>query len=458
MERSKQLGEGKVLNLLLKFSIPAMVGMLVNALYSVIDRAFVGHSVGQLGLAGVTLTFPVMLILMACMMLIGLGANSLVSIRLGQGNRQEAEHILGNAFMLLIVISLVLTALGLIFLTPIIKLLGASSEVLPYARDFLQIILIGVIFQGIGFGMNNFIRGEGNPKVAMMTMLVGAVLNIILCWLFIMIFGWGIKGSALATIISQGVSAAWVLNYFFSGKSTLKIHLKNLKPDQVVIKSILGLGSAPFALQLAASLVNFILNWRLKVYGGDVAIAGMGIVTSILTLIMMPIFGINQGVQPIIGYNYGAKNFDRVKEALKLAIIGATAIVCVGFGVVQLIPRQIVHIFNNDDTQLIEFSIYALRAFLIFLPVIGFQIISANYFQAIGKAKQSAFLSLSRQIILLIPAVLILPLFFGLHGVVFAGPVADLGASLLTGFWIWRELRRLEDKHERHLATKLQPE
>jgi putative MATE family efflux protein len=452
MERSKQLGEEKIPKLLMRFSIPAITGMLVNALYNVIDRAFVGNSVGANGIAGITIGFPIMLILMAFMMLVGLGANSLVSIRLGEGNKKEAEHILGNAFILLIIISLSISVLGLIFLNPLLRILGASHDVLPYARDFMQIILAGTIFQGIGFGMNNFIRGEGNPKIAMFTMLIGTFLNVILCPIFIFGLGMGVRGSALATVISQGVSAAWVLHYFFTGKSSLKIRKVNLRPDKVITSKIFALGAAPFSLQMAASLVNAILNKSLGYYGGDIAISGMGIVTSILSLIMMPIFGINQGVQPIIGYNYGARKFDRVKEALKLAIMGATAIVLLGFIMVEVFPRQIVSLFGSSNTALVEFSTPAMRTFLMFLPIIGFQIISANYFQAIGKPKQSAFLSLSRQLILLIPAVLILPLFFGLNGVLIAGPTADLGSSILTGIWIYRELKRLDVKHERTLT------
>ncbi|HHW40447.1 MAG TPA: MATE family efflux transporter [Syntrophomonadaceae bacterium] len=443
MDHSKQLGEVKVARLLLKFSIPAIIAMLVNALYNVVDRIFVGNSVGPLGIAGITIGFPIMLIMMAFGMLIGLGANSLVSIKLGEGRKDEAELILGNAMLLLIIVALLQSAAGLALLNPLLKIFGASGEVLPYARAYMQIILLGAIFQSLGFGMNNFIRGEGNPRVAMLTMLIGAALNAMLCPLFIFGLGMGIRGSALATVISQGVSAAWVLRYFFSGQSTLKIRKKNLVLQKRVVGSILALGSAPFALQMAASLVNTVMNKSLGFYGGDLAISGMGIVMSVLNLAMMPVIGINQGVQPIIGYNYGAKKYDRVKEALKLAITGATAIVCLGFVLVQVFPRQIVGLFNSSDPELLKLGVYFLRSFLIFLPLVGFQIVSSGYFQAVGKPKQSAFLTLSRQLILLVPAILILPLFFKLHGVVMAGPVADLGSSMLTGFWITREIRRL---------------
>lgn len=448
MDRSKQLGEEKVLKLLLKFSIPAIIGMLVNALYNVVDRIFIGNGVGSLGIAGITIAFPIMIFIMACGMLIGLGANSLISIRLGEGKKEEAELIMGNAMVLLIVISLGISAVGLIYIEPLLKSFGASEAVLPYAKQYMQIILWGTVFQSIGFGMNNFIRAEGNPKVAMGTMLIGALLNTALDPLFIFVFDWGIRGAAFATIISQGVSAAWVLYHFLGGRSSLKLRLQNLRLDYSTVGKIVALGSAPFAMQLAASLLNVVMNKALTTYGGDIAISAMGVVTSIVTLIMMPIFGINQGVQPIIGYNYGAKKFDRVKEALKLGITGATAIVIIGFIATRLYPQQMVAAFNREDAELIAFGTRALKIYLVFLPIIGFQIISANYFQAIGKPKQAAFLSLSRQILILIPAVLILPRFFGLDGVLMAGPLADLSSSILTGAWVIMEIKKLGKQHE----------
>jgi putative MATE family efflux protein len=454
VNNTKQLGEEKVSSLLLKFSVPAIIGMLVNALYNVVDRVFVGNGVNSLAIAGTTIAFPLMLIIMACSMLIGIGANSLVSIKLGEQKKDEAELIMGNAFILLIAISLVISIIGLIFLTPILKTFGASEAVLPYARDFMGIILIGTVFQSIGFGMNNFIRAEGSPKIAMLTMIIGAVLNTILNPIFIFVFNWGIKGSATATIISQAVSAAWVLHYFMSGKSVLKLYKKNFKLDVRVIKTIMALGSAPFLMQAAASVLNVIMNRSLDMYGGDIAVSAMGVVMAIMNLMLMPIFGINQGVQPIIGYNYGAKKYDRVKEALKLAIIAATVIVTIGFLTIRIFPNQYVAMFNRKDTELVVFGSHALLIFTTFLPIIGFQIVSANYFQAVGKPKQAAILSLSRQVLILIPALLILPKFFGINGVFSAGPLADLVASVVTGAWLFYELRHLDSKHAETLELK----
>lgn len=456
MDRSIQLGEMKVSKLLMKFSIPAIVGMLVNALYNVVDRIFIGNGIGSEGIAGITISFPIMLIMMAFAMLIGIGANSLVSIRLGENKKEEAEGIFGNALIMLILISLSITVIGSIALNPLLKLLGASEQILPYARDYLKIILLGAVFQAIGMGMNNFIRAEGNPKIAMYTMLIGAIINTILDPIFIFGFHWGMRGAALATITAQAVSAIWVMRYFLSGKSLLKIHRKNLKLKASVVSKIIALGAAPFAMQLAASVQNFIMNTSLATYGGDIAISGMGVVNSIVTLMIMPVFGINQGVQPIIGYNYGAKKYDRVKEAYKLAVISATVIIIAGWIATRLFPVQFVSMFNNEDKELISFGTFAIKRFMMFFPIIGFQIVSSNYFQAIGKPKHSALLALSRQVLILIPALLILPRFFGLEGVVSAGPLADLTSSVVTGTFIFFEMKKLDDSHKSTLINNVE--
>ncbi|HCC06876.1 MAG TPA: MATE family efflux transporter [Clostridiales bacterium] len=456
MEHSKQLSEAKISSLLIKFSIPAIIGMLVNALYNVVDRIFVGNSIsGDLGIAGITICFPVMLATFAFMVLIGMGANSLVSIRLGQNKKEEAEHILGNAVFLLILTSLSITVLGLVFLDPLLQALGVTKEILPYAKEFMHIILLGTIFHAISFGLNVFIRGEGNPRMAMYTMLLGAFLNVVFCTIFIFGFGMGVGGSALATVLAQACSAAWVLSYFFSKKSSLKIRVANIVPNKAIITKIVALGSAPFLMQLAASLVSIIFNKSLIQYGGNIAITGMGIVTSLQALMLMPVIGINQGSQPIIGFNYGAKKYDRVQEAFKLAIFGATTLSVIGFIIVEVFTVPIVLLFNKTNPELIEFTVYALRVFFIMLPIIGFQIVGANYFTAVGKPKQSAFLSLSRQLIFLIPAVLILPLFFGIHGIIMAGPVADFLASIVTAIWIYKELKHLGHKHDAHMASQV---
>lgn len=455
MDHTKQLGEDSIVKLLVKFSIPAIIGMLVNSLYNIVDRIFIGNGVGSLGIAGAAIGFPIMLILMAFSMLIGIGANSLVAIRLGEQKKEEAEHIMGNALVLLIVLSLVISVSGLVFLNPLLRLFGASEEVLPYAKEYLSIILWGAVFQSVGMGMNNFIRSEGNPRMAMLTMLIGAILNIILDYVFIFIFRWGIAGAAYATILSQAVSAAWVLYHFLGGRSVLKLHAKNYRLNMGIVMKIVAIGTAPFLMQLAASVLNAIMNKSLNIYGGDIAISGMSAVSSIAMVFLMPVFGINQGAQPIIGYNYGARKYDRVKKTLKLAILSATVLVIIGFIITRLFPEQLIALFNREDAELIEFGAYALKIFLTFMPIIGFQIVSANYFQAVGKPMQAGLLSLSRQVLLLIPAMLILPRFYGLDGVLYAGPLADLVSSVVTALFLFYELRHLDAKHD---ETKLADE
>ncbi|WP_207289803.1 MATE family efflux transporter [Senegalia massiliensis] len=445
MDRQKLLGSAPIGKLLLKFSIPAIVGMMVNALYNTIDRIYVGRKVGELGIAGITIGFPIMLIIMAFSMLIGIGATSLISIKLGENKKEEAEKILGNGMFLLVIVAVIISALGLIFLNPLLKLFGASSSVLPYSRDYLQIILAGAIFQTVGFGMNNFIRAEGNPKTAMLTMLIGAALNIIIDPIFIFVLDMGIRGAALATIISQAASAIWVLSYFFGGKSSLNIHRDNFKLQLPVVKNIVAIGSAPFLMQIASSAINAILNNNLQTYGGDTAIASFGIINSITMFILMPIFGINQGAQPIIGYNYGAKQFDRVKKTLKLAVIGATFITVTGYVITRAFPKELISFFGGNNQNLIEMATNGIEIFLFMLPIIGFQIVCSNYFQAVGKPKHAMFLSLSRQVVFLIPAIILLPKVFGLQGIWMAAPISDILASLVTGIWITLEMKKLNE-------------
>lgn len=443
MDQSEALAQEKVSKLLWKFSLPAIVGMVVNALYNVIDSIFVGNGVGDIGLTAVTIAFPIMIVLMGIGMLIGIGASTLVSIRLGEQKRQAAEVILGNAFSLMVVAVLSTTVVALLFLDQILILLGAEPNVLPYAREFTRIILLGSIFMHIGFGLNNIIRAEGNPKVAMATMLIGALLNTALNPLFIFVFKLGIAGSALATVVAQAVSAAWVLRYLTSGNGVLRLRRSYLRLDRNIVWEIFKIGLSPFLMQIAASIVTVSFNYGLLRYGGELAVAAIGIINRVAMLILMPVFGISQGVQPILGYNFGAKKYQRVIEAMKLGIYAATAISIAGFVLTQVFATQIIRLFN-DNPELITIGASGLRILLVMLPIIGFQIIGANYFQATGKAGYAIFLSMSRQVIILIPAIIILPHFFGLNGIWFAGPVADVVSSILTGIYLWFEIHKLK--------------
>lgn len=447
MNRSQQLGEEKISKLLFSFSVPAIVGMLVSALYNVVDRIFIGNApdIGKLGIAGITIGMPIMIFMMALGMLMGIGGSSLAALRLGEGKREDAEHIMGNAIVGIVILTLITAALGLIFLNPLLSAFGASETVLPYAKDYMGIILLGSTFSSLAMCLNAFIRVDGQPKVAMKTMMVGALINAILDPLFIFGFHWGIQGAALATIMSQFASLLWTLHYFTGGKSHLKIHRSNLVPDFTVLNRIVVQGLPSFLMQIANTVVNVILNVRLSQLGGDIAISGIGIVTSLQMLMIMPVLGINQGAQPIIGFNYGAKKFHRVKEALRLAIISSTAISTLGFLIAELFPSFLISLFNRD-AQLMEFAVFTLRVMFIMVPFVGFQIITSSYFQAIGKPKVATLLTLSRQVIVLIPAILILSTIFGVKGVIYATPLADGLAVVLTTTVFLHDAKRLNQE------------
>ena len=310
MRKQNILGEEKISKLLLKFSIPAIVGMIVNALYNVVDRIYIGNipDIGGVALTGVGLTMPIMTIILAFGMLIGIGTSARISLKLGQGKKDEAEKHIGNAFILILIISAVITIIGLIFLNPILNIFAASPETEGYARDYMQIIFAGTIFSMMSFGLNHSIRSDGSPKVAMHSMLIGAIINIVLDPVFIFVFHMGVKGAAIATVISQIASTIWVVYYFTMGKSNIKIKKENLKLDWAIIISIVSIGMSPFSMQVAQSVVQVLANNALKEHGGDLAIGAMTIINSIAMLFLMPIFGLNQGSQPLIGYNFGAKN------------------------------------------------------------------------------------------------------------------------------------------------------
>ncbi len=433
MNEQKRLGELKIGKLLLEFSIPAIIGMLVNTLYNIIDRMFIGHikEVGNLAIAGVGITMPLMVIIMAFGMLIGIGTATRISIKLGQHDKEGAERHLGNAFTLIIVTGILLTILGIIFMEPLLNMLGSSPNTLIYAEQYIEIIFLGCIFNLVGFGLNHSIRSDGSPKIAMLSMLIGAITNIVLDPIFIFVLGMGVRGGAIATVISQFISGIWVIYYFTKGKSVLKIKKEYLKLDKKVVLSIFAIGISPFSMQIAQCAVQIVSNNSLQAYGGDAAVGAMTIINSLSMIFLMPIFGINQGVQPIVGYNYGAKKYDRVKEAVRYAIIAATIIVSVGFIVVELFPKQLISIFNND-AELMEIGISGMRLFLCMLPLIGGQIIVTNYFQSIGKVKISMFLSLLRQVIILIPCLIILPKFIGLTGIWAAGAASDFLSVIIT--------------------------
>jgi putative MATE family efflux protein len=444
MDTTKFLGEQKISSLLWQFSLPAVVGMVVSTLYNVIDSIFVGRGVGELALTAVAIAFPIMTILMAVGMLVGIGAATLVSLSLGGKNKEQAEMVLGNALTMMILFILVTTGLALWYLDSIlVNWLGVTPEVLPYARDFTAIILGGSMFMHIGFGLNNVIRAQGDPRTALATQLIAAVINIVLNYLLIFIFPLGIKGSAIATILAQAFAAIWVVYYFVYGSRLLRFKKRCLALRMPIVKGIFKIGVAPFLMQLGASVVMVVLNLRIMEFGGIAAVASFGIINRVLMLIVMPVAGISQGVQPIIGYNYGAKQYQRVLTALNTAIAVAVCICLCGFLGVQLFAEQIVRLFN-DGPELIEIGTKGMRIFLSMVPVIGFQIIVANYFQAIGKAYYSIIFNLLRQVIVLIPLVFIFSHYFGLIGIWAAGPISDIAAALLTGICLYGNVKQLK--------------
>lgn len=440
------MGTEKITKLLVQFSLPAIIGMLVNALYSIVDRIYIGNirDIGHFAIAGVGLTFPVTIFVFAFAVLIGLGGATNISLNLGRKLKDEAEKYLGNGIFYGFIISVIIGIFVLLFMDKLTVLLGGSENTSKYAIEYLEIVACGFPATIVGYVANAAIRSDGNPKMSMVTLLIGAIINIVLDPIFIFGMDMGVSGAAWATILSQYISAAWTIYYFKSSFSGLKLYMKNMKLKWERIKNIMALGSAPFAVQIGASLVNYTFNNTLKTYGGDNSIGAMAIIQAIAMFLVMPIFGINQGLQPILGYNYGAKLYSRVREALRKAIFGATIICLIAFVTVQFLSKYFIFIFTRERA-LIDIAAYGLRINTAMFPIIGFQIISSVYFQAVGKPKLSLFISLSRQIIVLIPCILIMSRIFGLNGVWFAAPTSDLIATIITFILIRREMRLLKE-------------
>lgn len=445
MSNQKHLGDAPIGKLLLQYSIPAIIGMVVNALYNIVDRMFIGNipDIGSLAITGVGITMPIMTIVLAFGMLIGIGTTANISLNLGKGNRTTAEKLLGNAFTLSIIVGLAIAITGTIFANPILNLFGASENTLFYAKEYIGIILLGCTFNILSFALNSTVRADGNPKMSSITMVIGCGANIILDYLFIFVLNLGVKGAALATIISQAITFFIILYYYTAGNSNLKLKIENFKLKKHLVTMTFAIGIAPFATQIANSLVQVIANNALKTYGNDLAIGAMTVISSLNIIFMMPIFGINQGCQPIIGFNYGAKKYERAKEAFKYATIAACVICIIGFISIQCFPTQIISLFNNDP-ELTTLAIKGIRIYLLMMPVVGINIVATSYYQSIGKAKISMFVSLLRQVILLIPFTVILPKFIGLDGVWAAGACADSLSVIITLILLKKEFKQLD--------------
>ncbi|KIL49616.1 MATE family efflux transporter [Jeotgalibacillus soli] len=444
-QQSSQLGAERIPKLMVRFSVPAFIGMFVMAFYNIADTFFIARGVGTLAVAALSIAFPLQLIVTAFAAAIGIGGASIISRRLGAGKLHDANEVFGHVIWLVGFLSIIMAALALTFLDPILITFGATENVLPYARDYVSIILYGSLFQAFMMAANNIIRSEGNAKVAMLTMIVSAGINIILNPIFIFWLDMGVSGAAIATVISQAIGAAWIFFYFKTGKSSLTFRWIGVMPNWKVVKEIVGIGSSTFVRQVAGSIMFIAVNWMLIVHGGDYAVAIFGIINRIMMFAIMPMFGIVQGMQPIIGYNFGAKLYHRVSDTLKLGIVVSTMLAIFVWTVVMIFPAAMMAIFSTD-AAVVDGGEEAMRWIFLAAPILGFQMVSGGLYQALGKAKISFILSMARQLLFLIPLVLILPSFFGLAGVWIAFPIADLLAFMLSLFFVLRDRSTLFQK------------
>lgn len=429
-----ELGTKPVGKLLMQYAIPAIIAMTASSLYNMVDSIFIGQGVGAMAISGLAITFPFMNLSAAFGAAIGVGASTLMSVKLGQKDYRTAENILGNTITLNIIIGVTFGAICLMFLDPILRFFGASVQTIVYARDYMEIILLGNAITHLYFGMNAVLRSASKPRHAMYATMFTVVLNTILDPLFIWTFGLGIRGAAYATVLSQFVALIWQFWIFSNPKELIRLKrgIYSLRGD--LVKNIIGIGISPFSMNVCACMVVIFINNQLVRFGGDMSVGAFGIANRIVFIFVMFVMGINQGMQPIAGYNYGAQKLDRMMQVVKLSIIAATAIMILGWFLAMLAPRQCVSLFTTDQ-HLIDTTVHGMRRMMVMLPIVGYQMVITNFFQCIGKVKISIFLSMSRQLLFLLPALALLPMWVGLDGVWLAQPVSDLIASVVTA-WI----------------------
>ena len=460
-DKVNRMGSASIPRLITEFAIPSIIGMVVNGAYNIIDSIFLGSAMHETGQAAVTAAVPIMIVFMAISMLIGNGGNALAALRMGEGDRQGAERSLGNTVTLSLIVSAIVALLAFVppCINGLLSISGTTTEVWEYSKTFIQIISLGFFLQCIGMGVNNFIRTSGNPNRALGTMIIGAVVCVIFNYLFVIVLGWGIAGSACATLAGQAASCVSVLWFFIFTKNVpMKLHKRFMKLERRTVRLILSLGFASFAIQAAAAVVNFVLNNLLVKYGAqsalgqDAALASIGVVSRVAMFTIFPLIGVAVALQPLLGYNYGAHLFKRVRTTLFQGMLGGTVIAVAMWAAVHLWPNQIVGAFGLEDPELIEFTVFALKVQLILLPFVAFQIIGSNYFQATGQPVKSAFLSLTRQVLFLIPLYILLPellpqvmpQYSGLDALYFAVPMADFLAIFTTVIFMLVELRRMK--------------
>lgn len=433
--QDEKLGTEKISKLIISLAIPSILAQSINVLYNIVDRIYIGHipAIGDIALTGVGVTFPIIMTISAFSSLSGFGGAPLASINLGAGKRNEAEKILGNATSMLLIFSAVLTILFLVFKTPLLYLFGASDNTILYAEKYISIYLCGTIFVQLSLGLNTFISAQGAAKTAMLSVIIGAVTNIILDPIFIFIFNLGVQGAAIATIISQCISAIWVVHFLVSSKSTssMKIRKKNLALNKKIALSILALGISPFIMQVTESLINIVLNSGLQKYGGDIYVGSMTIMMSVMQLLVVPAHGLTQGVQPIISFNFGAGKPERVIKTFKTSLIASVTTTTLGCLCIMLFPKVFVGMFTQKE-ELVSLTSQMIRIYIAGMWAFGLQTACQSSFMGLGQAKISLFLALLRKVILLIPLALILPIYYGVTGIYFSEPIADITASFTT--------------------------
>jgi putative MATE family efflux protein len=440
--RSDMLGNEKIGKLLMKLSIPAIVGMVVQALYNIVDTFFVSRFVGTMGIAGTAVAFPIQMILIGIGITIGIGGASMLSRRMGEQNHEGASLALGNMISLSIVTGIICLAGGLISMDPLLRIFGANAEIMPFARDYISIILLGSPFMIFSVVASSAARAEGNAKVAMLSLVIGGGLNVALDPVFIIALGRGVRGAAEATVISIIASSVFLLYHILKGKSEVRLKSHHLRLKWPIISEIFAVGASDFARTAAMSATSAIFNNIIEGLGGAVSIAVFGIIFRIISFVFMPMIGIAQGAQPILGFNYGARQFHRVRDCLNLANKSATVLACAGFVIFMAFPGQILKVFSSDE-ELIAIGTSATRWMVFAFPLIGYQNIGAGLFQALGKAWQAIFLAFSRQVLFLIPMVIILSKMLGLTGVWISFPATDVTAFIVTWFMVSREMRIL---------------
>lgn len=446
-KQDEKLGTAPIGRLILSMALPAVVAQIVNVLYNIVDRIYIGHIpvVGATALTGLGICFPILMLISAFSAFVGMGGAPLAAIELGKGNREGAEKILGNGVTVLILLSIVLTVVFAIFKTPMLYAFGGSDATVVYATQYVNIYLCGTIFVQIAMGLNMFITSQGQAKIGMLSILIGAVINIVLDPILIFGFDMGVRGAALATIISQGCSAAWVLRFLLSEKSSVRIRLKNMKLQPKIVGMIAALGVSPFVMQSTESLVNITLNSGLQTYGGDLYVGSMTILASVMQLIVTPIQGITQGTQPIISYNFGAGNRERVKKTFKASLLVTFTVTTVCCILTVLFPTIFAKMFTSEP-ELIQIVGKVLPIYMAGIWIFGIQMACQSAFMGMGQAKISLFLALLRKVILLIPLAIVLPRFFGVIGIYYSEPIADVIAALTTAVLFWINFEKILDK------------